>query len=104
MAGLSVAKTVVVPLTSDKGLCGGINTTVVKYTKIVDKLAAEDGADACTIHAVTRLLLILIPCLVLSAAIVAGRSMRSVGGVLRRSAASATRAGCGVRQLAIDAR
>lgn len=38
-------KTAIVPLTSDKGLCGGINSTVVKYTKIVDKLAADDGAD-----------------------------------------------------------
>lgn len=44
-AALNVPKTTIVPLTSDKGLCGGINSTVVKYTKIVDKLAADDGAN-----------------------------------------------------------
>ena len=38
-------KCTIVPVTSDKGLCGGINTTVVKYTKIVEKINHEtDGA------------------------------------------------------------
>ena len=32
------------PITSDKGLCGGINTTVVKYTKMVDNIASDAGS------------------------------------------------------------
>jgi len=31
-------ETLVVPITSDKGLCGGINTTVVKYTKVLNEM------------------------------------------------------------------
>ena len=37
-------ETLVVPITSDKGLCGGINTTVVKYTKILNEM--NGGAAA----------------------------------------------------------
>jgi F-type H+-transporting ATPase subunit gamma len=37
------AKNVVVPVTSDKGLCGGINTVVCKYTRSTVK-AVEDGS------------------------------------------------------------
>ena len=29
----SGAKTVIVPITTDKGLCGGINTVVCKYAR-----------------------------------------------------------------------
>lgn len=36
-------KNVYVPITSDKGLCGGINTTVCKYTRA--SIKAEDGED-----------------------------------------------------------
>lgn len=36
-------KNVYVPITSDKGLCGGINTTVCKYTRAAVK--AESGED-----------------------------------------------------------
>ena len=32
-AGADVEKNIMVPVTSDKGLCGGINTTVSKYTR-----------------------------------------------------------------------
>ena len=35
--------TTVVPISSDKGLCGGINTTVVKYTKVAAGVA--EGTD-----------------------------------------------------------
>lgn len=43
-AGATAAKTTIVPVTSDKGLCGGINSTVVKYTKIVDGVADDFGS------------------------------------------------------------
>ena len=43
-AGAVSATTLVLPITSDKGLCGGINTTVVKYTKIVDGVATDAGS------------------------------------------------------------
>ncbi|KAI3424192.1 hypothetical protein D9Q98_009548 [Chlorella vulgaris] len=39
------AKAVFVPVTSDKGLCGGINSTVCKYTRATVK-AVRDGAAA----------------------------------------------------------
>jgi len=41
--GAAAATTLLLPITSDKGLCGGINSTVVKYTKIIDAQATEDG-------------------------------------------------------------
>jgi F-type H+-transporting ATPase subunit gamma len=31
-------ETLIVPITSDKGLCGGINTTVVKYAKLLNEM------------------------------------------------------------------
>ena len=37
--GIEAEKTMVVPVSSDKGLCGGINTTVVKYSKVVSGLS-----------------------------------------------------------------
>ena len=44
-ADAKVAHTTIVPITSDKGLCGGINSTVVKYTRIVDRINTEtEGA------------------------------------------------------------
>ena len=39
--GIEAEKTVIVPVSSDKGLCGGINTTVVKYSKVVSVLSAR---------------------------------------------------------------
>ena len=41
---MAATKALLVPITSDKGLCGGINSTVVKYTKIVDAINDEAGA------------------------------------------------------------
>jgi F-type H+-transporting ATPase subunit gamma len=41
--GVECEKTMVVPVSSDKGLCGGINTTVVKYSKVVSGLSPEAG-------------------------------------------------------------
>ena len=43
-AAADVEKNVVVPITKDKGLCGGINTTVCKYARATLKIADEDGA------------------------------------------------------------
>ncbi len=43
-AGVAAAKTTILPITSDKGLCGGINSTVVKYTKIIDGIAGDSGS------------------------------------------------------------
>lgn len=37
----SIPKTLTVPVTSDRGLCGGINTTVCKYTRLVNKVVEE---------------------------------------------------------------
>lgn len=37
--------TTIVPITSDKGLCGGINTSVVKYTRILGQLADEANSS-----------------------------------------------------------
>ena len=34
-------KTVLVPVTSDRGLCGGINSTVGKYSRVFDKVVTE---------------------------------------------------------------
>ena len=38
--GIDVKKSVVVTLSSDKGLCGGINSTVVKVSRALYKLNA----------------------------------------------------------------
>ena len=35
-----------VPITSDKGLCGGINSTVVKYTKVINGVCADSESEA----------------------------------------------------------
>ena len=44
--GADVEHNVTVAVTSDKGLCGGINTTVTKYTR--GTLATiKEGAEAC---------------------------------------------------------
>jgi F-type H+-transporting ATPase subunit gamma len=40
------AKTLVVPITSDKGLCGGINSTVVKYTKVINGVCTDSESEA----------------------------------------------------------
>ena len=37
-------ETLVVPITSDKGLCGGINSTVVKYTKVLNDMNGGGAA------------------------------------------------------------
>lgn len=38
---IRMAPLTIVPVTSDKGLCGGINSTVVKYTRLLGQLADE---------------------------------------------------------------
>lgn len=38
--GVDVKKNVVVSVSSDKGLCGGINSTVVKISRALHKLTA----------------------------------------------------------------
>lgn len=43
--GVDVEHNVTVPITSDKGLCGGINSSVSKYARGVLKVNAEDGAE-----------------------------------------------------------
>ena len=43
---MEAAKTLVVPITSDKGLCGGINSTVVKYTKVIDGVCGDMGSTS----------------------------------------------------------
>ena len=47
-AGIDAEKTMVVPVSSDKGLCGGINSTVVKYSKVVSGVA-EGNQSSMTI-------------------------------------------------------
>lgn len=37
-SGVDVKNNVTVPITSDKGLCGGINTTITKYTRATDAI------------------------------------------------------------------
>lgn len=39
-------KTLIVPFSSDRGLCGGINTFISRNTKIVVKTLAEQGKEA----------------------------------------------------------
>eukprot|EP00227_Mantoniella_beaufortii_P001117 CAMPEP_0197613330 /NCGR_PEP_ID=MMETSP1326-20131121/58959_1 /TAXON_ID=1155430 /ORGANISM="Genus nov. species nov., Strain RCC2288" /LENGTH=266 /DNA_ID=CAMNT_0043182189 /DNA_START=264 /DNA_END=1064 /DNA_ORIENTATION=- len=46
--GVDVEKIMIVPLSSDKGLCGGINTTVVKYSKVISG-TAEGSETSMTI-------------------------------------------------------
>lgn len=48
IAGVKAEKTMVVPISSDKGLCGGINSTVVKYSKVVSGLS-EEGETSMTV-------------------------------------------------------
>lgn len=38
-------KSVVVSITSDRGLCGGINTQVAKYTRMINKARAGWARD-----------------------------------------------------------
>jgi F-type H+-transporting ATPase subunit gamma len=42
---VSVKKKVIVVVSSDKGLCGGINSTSVKYTRAMTKINGLQGAD-----------------------------------------------------------
>lgn len=42
----SAQNTITVPITSDRGLCGGINTTVSKYARLVGKVAESNGASS----------------------------------------------------------
>jgi len=41
--GKHVQTTMIVPVSSDKGLCGGINSTVVKYSRVVSGLSRESN-------------------------------------------------------------
>lgn len=43
---IDAPNSLVVPITSDKGLCGGINTTVVKYVRQVNNILNLDGMPA----------------------------------------------------------
>lgn len=43
--GISVKKKVIVTVSSDKGLCGGINSTSVKYSKALLRMNALMGTD-----------------------------------------------------------
>ena len=45
-AGADVEKNLTVPITSDKGLCGGINSTVTKYTRGTVKTFSGGGSLA----------------------------------------------------------
>ena len=47
--GVEAEKTMVVPVSSDKGLCGGINSTVVKYSKVVCGLSEGSDKTSMTI-------------------------------------------------------
>ena len=47
-AGADVENNVTVAYTSDKGLCGGINSTVTKYTRGV--LRATEGGETSSVH------------------------------------------------------
>lgn len=42
--GVDVKKNVTVPITSDKGLCGGINTTITKYTRATDAMLSGSSS------------------------------------------------------------
>ena len=46
---MEAEKTMVVPVSSDKGLCGGINSTVVKYSKVVCGLSEGSDKTSMTI-------------------------------------------------------
>ena len=43
-AAADVEKNIVVPITTDKGLCGGINSTVCKYVRASLNVTGHDGA------------------------------------------------------------
>ncbi|BBN16298.1 F-type H+-transporting ATPase subunit gamma [Marchantia polymorpha subsp. ruderalis] len=43
--GVDVKKKVILTLSSDKGLCGGINSTSVKFSKALMRLTAASGPD-----------------------------------------------------------
>lgn len=51
-ADVDVGKNVVVAITSDKGLCGGINSTVCKHTRAVYHVMADEGQWPCVIWGV----------------------------------------------------
>ena len=44
-AAADVEKNIVVPITTDKGLCGGINSTVCKYVRASLNVTGHDGAQ-----------------------------------------------------------
>lgn len=45
--GASSGETMIIPVSSDKGLCGGINSTVVKFSKVVS--SSSEGEPSMTI-------------------------------------------------------
>jgi hypothetical protein len=49
LADVEVPKNLLVPVTSDKGLCGGINSTVVKYTRQVNNVVNLEQGELCSI-------------------------------------------------------
>lgn len=46
MPGTKAEKNLTVPVSTDRGLCGGINTTVSKYAKSLIAMNESDGAEA----------------------------------------------------------
>lgn len=42
-ADVDVGKNIVVAITSDKGLCGGINSTVCKHARAVYHVVGDEG-------------------------------------------------------------
>lgn len=44
-----VEKNLTLPISTDKGLCGGINSTVSKYTRAVDQLNQSEGKDSSVV-------------------------------------------------------
>lgn len=54
--GADVENNVTVAYTSDKGLCGGINSTVTKYTRGV--IRSTEGGEAIFFHILAWLVLL----------------------------------------------
>lgn len=49
LPGIDVKKNVIVTISSDKGLCGGINSTSVKMSRAIHKLNSGILANPCVL-------------------------------------------------------
>ena len=49
-AAVSVNKDLTLAVTSDRGLCGGLNSNITKYTKALMRITASDagGVGSCS--------------------------------------------------------